>query len=72
MTTVRVKDRAALIVGRAAYCALDFGCGTVAQYVQSCYEVWSDDDRRTGVDSVERDEFRYQVLVALGTLGFSW
>jgi hypothetical protein len=71
MSTSAVRHEAAHIVARAAFSALELN-GTIVDHIPHAYEVWRSEHQRTGIDSSARDEFRYSVLVALGTLGFSF
>jgi hypothetical protein len=72
MNTSILNGIASTIVGKAALCALDFGIGTVGQYIQCCYEVWVSEYRRIPGASDLREQVIEDVKQQLIMIGFDF
>lgn len=63
---------AAGIVGRAAFCALDFGTGSIADYIPSCYDAWRNDWMRLPGAQEGREQVAHDVREQLVMIGFNF
>jgi hypothetical protein len=52
--------------------SFDWGEPLTVTRVHMAYEDWACADIRTGIDSMERDEYRARVRYSLRVLGFDW